>query len=295
LRLSLLLSMAFAWNASAAITNPDLARYFDLSYRNQGAGKIDFARLEHERPLSQEFLNRLTGEDILALDQELADQLYARLTAGSIPDGVYQGSAKIMDGSGIKNIVKIFTQEQSGGILDRLHLNPFTSDKITQSLNSLANTLWAGKHFYRGEKILRNVIPRNDTAARSLEFLVKGFSARSLKSQPVTIGGKEVQAWELFPAKVYCGESLIDARRESVIIDYAYGDRIAGYNEPIDFLATREGFYIRDEIRRVRPGLYLGKAYLNRMTFLTFVLQSEVHGVEDTQECWGGTQKRSSF
>lgn len=290
----LVIAVLSSFVARAEINSRDQAKYFDLTYRSPGAGKVDFARLEHEKPLDRDFLARVTAEDILSLDQELADQLYARLTAGSIPDGVYQGTAKIMDGSGLKNIVKVFTQEQSGGFLSRL--NPFTSDRITQALGTLANTLWSGKHFYRGEKIIRNVIPENDTAARALEFLVKGFSARSLKSEPVTIGGKSVKAWELFPAKIYCGQSLIDSRRESVIIDYAYGDRIAGYNEPIDFLATREGFYIRDEIRMVRPGLYLGKAYLNRMTFLTFVLQnSDVTDKTGAQECWTGTQKTSSL
>ena len=30
------------------------------------------------------------------------------------------------------------------------------------------------------------------------------------------------QAWLLFPAKVHCGQSLLDARRESIVIDHNY-------------------------------------------------------------------------
>jgi len=48
-------------------------------------------------------------------------------------------------------------------------------------------------------------------------------------------------------AQVYFGESLLDGRR-SIIIDYA----------KTSVLAHR----IRDEIREVSPGLYLGRAYL---------------------------------
>ena len=38
-------------------------------------------------------------------------------------------------------------------------------------------------------------------------------------------------AFLLFPAKLYCGQSLLDGRRESVIIDYAFTDELPGYRE----------------------------------------------------------------
>ncbi len=62
----------------------------------------------------------------------------------------------------------------------------------------------------------------------------------------------------LFPAKLYCGQSLLDGRRESVIIDYAFTDELPGYREHPDSLGGRKGLRIRDEIRMVRPGFYLG-------------------------------------
>src|SRR5439155_1469762 len=59
--------------------------------------------------------------------------------------------------------------------------------------------------------------------------------------------------WLLFPAKLYCGQSLLDGRRESTIIDYAFTDDIDGYREKPDFLAGRRGLDVRDEIRMIRP------------------------------------------
>ena len=78
--------------------------------------------------------------------------------------------------------------------------------------------------------------------------------------------------WLLFPAKLYCGQSLLDGRRESVIIDYAYNDDLPGYQAHPDALAGRNGLRIRDEIRMIRPGFYLGRAYANKIFLLNFML-----------------------
>ena len=82
----------------------------------------------------------------------------------------------------------------------------------------------------------------------------------------------------LFPAKIYCGQSLLDARRDSVIVDYSYNDDINGYRKSPDLLAGRGGLRIRDEIRMVRPGLYLGRAYANRAFLLNFTLFNAAGG-----------------
>jgi hypothetical protein len=108
--------------------------------------------------------------------------------------------------------------------------------------------------------------------------------------------------WLLFPAKLYCGQSLLDGRRESVIIDYSYSDEIADYRASPDSLAGRNGLQIRDEIRMVRPGLYLGRAYAHRMFLLNFILfdpeEAEragpafAAGAPIAEDCWPGEQKR---
>ena len=78
-----------------------------------------------------------------------------------------------------------------------------------------------------------------------------------------------------FPANVYCGQSLLDSRRESIVLDYAYGDSISGYIDALDWPMTRKGLSIRDEIRMVKPGLYLGRAYIRGLYALNFILYSE--------------------
>ena len=57
--------------------------------------------------------------------------------------------------------------------------------------------------------------------------------------------------------------------QESIIIDYFYTDEIPGYRERPDFLAGRRGLQVRDEIRMVRPGFYLGRAYIGKIFFST--------------------------
>ena len=95
---------------------------------------------------------------------------------------------------------------------------------------------------------------------------------------------------------------MVDARRESIIIDYAYNDELPGYRELPDSLAGRKGLRIRDEIRMVRPGFYLGRAYVNRIFLLNFTLynpeiaeaegEAFVEGEDVTEDCWVGEQAR---
>lgn len=122
-----------------------------------------------------------------------------------------------------------------------------------KELEIAGKTLWKGKVFYRDEKVLRNRI--EDLAV--LRPLLGGGDIPK-----IDVDGKD--AWLLFPAKLYCGESLLDSRREAIIIDYAFTDEIPGYRDKPDFLAGRNGLKVRDEIRMVRPGLYLGRAYMDR-------------------------------
>ena len=108
--------------------------------------------------------------------------------------------------------------------------------------------------------------------------------------------------WLLFPAKLYCGQSLLDARRESVIIDYAYTDELPGYQPSPDSLAGRGGLQIRDEIRMIRPGFYLGRAYAKRIFLLNFALynpavaeagaEAFAAGEDVAEDCWIGEQIR---
>ena len=115
------------------------------------------------------------------------------------------------------------------------------------TLDNVAELVWKGKRFYKEDKLLLN----------------------------------QIGLLKMFPAQLYCGQSLIDSRRRSVIIDYAYSSDLSGgfLNDnvfsPVNKLVDRNHLAIRDEIRMVRPGLYLGRAYMQRVFVLDFILYNE--------------------
>ena len=120
-------------------------------------------------------------------------------------------------------------------------------------IEDIGEALWRGKVFFRDERVLRNRI--EDLSILKKMGLVEG------EPKKMSYGGKET--WLLFPAKLYCGQSLLDARRESIIIDYFFTDEIPGYQESPDYLAGRRGLKVRDEIRMIRPGFYLGLSLIH--------------------------------
>ncbi len=259
-----------------------------MAYDQSYSAKPDFAQVEHELPLSTADLAKITPQNIALLDQEQIDQIYARLTAGPIPDGAFDGTLFFPRGqSG-----KLRLSEIAGG-----GLSGFAVNLAGAKIDLLGETLWKGKVFYRGERLLRNRI--EDLSALKQLGLVEESAQNPL--QTATIAGRD--QWLIFPAKLYCGQSLLDGRRESIIIDYAFSDDLPGYRRMPDMLAGRDGFKIRDEIRMVRPGFYLGRAYIDRTFALNFVLYNKEIAERDgpafaksgtvTEDCWTGTQQRS--
>lgn len=254
-------------------------------YSKDYASKMDFAQLEYKHPLSTIDLNKITPENLAALDQEQIDQIYARLTAGPIPDGAFDGTALFPKGtSGKRRVAEIV-----GGIAG------FAANLKGMQLEKVAEFMWKGKVFYRDQRILRNRI--EDLS------LLKELGVVEGEPKKWEVNGK--QTWLLFPAKLYCGQSLLDARRESIIIDYFFTDEIEGYQERPDFLAGRRGIRVRDEIRMVRPGFYLGRAYVDKMFLLNFTLYNKEIAERDgaaftktglvSEDCWTGTQPRKTL
>lgn len=257
----------------------------DIKFATYGTdyqSRPDFAAIEQNHPLPPVELDKITPYYLSKLDQEQIDQIYARLSAGPIPDGAFDGDLFFpRGGSG-----KLRLSEIVGG------LPGLVVQLKGKKLDLIGETLWKGKVFYRNERVLRNRI--EDINLLRTMGLVEG--------EPKKIDVKGKDAWLLMPAKLYCGQSLMDSRRESIIIDYAFTDEIAGYMEKPDFLAGRRGFKVRDEIRMVRPGFYLGRAYLDRIFILNFTLINDEIAARDgpaftktgqTQEdCWTGTQAR---
>jgi hypothetical protein len=221
--------------------------------------RIDFARLERRMPLTRADLMKLTPANVAALEQEEIDQVYARLTAGPIPDGSYRGTFFTARGGGLARLPEILGGLMGGAAAAKIGL-----------LEQLGGRLWQGKVFDRDRRVLRNRI----TDRASVDFLLGKLKVDEKALTSVkTPDGRD--AWLLFPAKVYCGQSLLDSRRESIVVDYTFSDEVPGYQETIDVIGGRNGLQIRDEMRMVRPGFYLGRAYLSRVFALNFTLENE--------------------
>lgn len=256
--------------------------------------RVDFAKVESDFPLTREDLLKLTPASLQALSQEEVDQIYARLTAGPIPDGAYEGDLFFPRGGEGTLVPRL--EEILGGLEGRL------AGRKVEILERLGRALWKGKMFYRDEGVLRNFIDDigpvralidNPDALATAEVPREGWLKWIL---PTT------EVWLSFPAKLYCGQSLLDSRRESVIIDYAYTDALPGYQPSPDSLAGRGGLRIRDEIRMIRPGFYLGRAYARGIFLLSFTLYNPevadaaeadfAAGQDLTEDCWTGEQVR---
>jgi hypothetical protein len=246
--------------------------------------KMDFARLERRFPLTRRDLERLNPKNLQTLSQEEIDQIYARLTAGPIPDGPYEGTFFFSSGGGLDRLGEVL-----GGLKGKL------VDVKLGLLERVGVLMWEGKVFYRDERLLRNMIQNRPSVRLMLQ---------KLDVDPAKLGTIEVgsdKRWLLFPARLYCGQSLLDGRRESIIIDYMFSDELPGYQAGIDRLGGRDGLQIRDEIRMVRPGFYLGRAYMNKVFALNFTLLNrdvEAKGREAFQkagrieeDCYVGTQR----
>ena len=269
--------------AITACSKPEPPNIGYAPYDKDYATKMNLAQVEYKYPIPAAELAKITPDYLAKLDQEQLDQIYARLPAGPIPDGAFEGRILLPRGeSG-----KFRLSEIVGGFTGLgLHLKGLLIEDVGEAL-------WRGKVFFRDERVLRNRI--EDLSILKKMGLVEG------EPKKMNYGGKET--WLLFPAKLYCGQSLLDARRESIIIDYFFTDEIPGYQESPDFLAGRRGLKVRDEIRMIRPGLYLGRAYLDRAFGLNFTLYDKVTDEKTRddfvktgkvqEDCWPGTQVRT--
>jgi hypothetical protein len=250
--------------------------------------RLDFARVEQEFPLSRaDRLNiRLAG--LAELSQEHIDQIYARLSAGPIPNGPYSGDLFFPRGENFQTRLG----EILGGIGGRV------VDAKLKIVESIGTTLWKGKVFDRDSRSARNLI--KDLAP--LRMFIDDPSTLTTSRLPrrgwLRLIFPEETVWQSFPAKIYCGQSLVDGRRESIVVDYNYGDEIPGYRANPDSLATRGGLGLRAELRMIRPGLYLGRAYLHRMFLLNFTVHDMelarreaanfAAGAAQKEDCWTG-------
>jgi hypothetical protein len=255
---------------------------------------IDFARVENEFPLSRADLMKITPENIAVLSEEKIDQIYGRITAGPIPEGPYEGEVFVARGADLKNKIRILV----GGIQGRI------AGEAIDLFEKLGSILWKGKLFYRENRVVRNFVEN------SPPLLLLVNDPLTLKTTTIPRHGilslilPTNKVWLLFPAKLFCGQSLLDSRRESVVLDYGYNDEIEDYRDNPDSFAGRKGFKIREEIRMIRSGFYLGRTYSNRMFVAFFTLFNKeiadrdganfAAGAPLAEDCWPGEQIRGA-
>ena len=248
----------------------------------------DPARVEYLAPLSSTDLQTVTLAKLKSYTQEQLDQLYFRLPSGPLPSGDFTTTILVkntlVQAIEAKLIDSMTSQGVTGAIRKAL-LKVLCNS--TDGLECIGDYLWKGKRFYPatsdGTHEMRNAVPSIN------RVLLMGAGLGSLiaplaKAKVEKFNGTSLMM--LFPANVYCGISLVDTRRESIIIDYAYGDDFQPYIPEVDSLAGRDGKGLRDEIRMVRPGLYLGRAYTDKIFLLNFVLEAPSPQPSAPNSCW---------
>lgn len=177
----------------------------------------------------------LTVKSFDRCSQDKLDEFYLELHAGSIiPNGSFDGSVEI-------------ARPGTPGKFNILKaLRNIEPNFIREAQENFLEEIWKGKVFYRSnpnEAILFNRIHEQN------------------------------QVRERFPAHVYYGRSLFDSSKLSIVIDYTENQDIDGYRPSVDWLVNKKGFAVRDEIRKVNNGLYLGRAYVKGKFLLNFVLE----------------------
>jgi len=288
--------------------------------------KPDQALLQREFPITVSELNSATSDTFNGLTQEELDQIYIRLTSGPIVPGEYSGTVHnrtelsqflvsqiIRPGSVIDRAAKticFFNRGIGTGIkqlVESAKENEFSAADLTKCFAELA---WSGKRIYDGtDSVSSNnageILLRNGIQPMLLDILspILSFKVSTETKSNLTQKFYANERLMIFPAKVYCGQSLIDHRRESIIIDYSHGRdwremHQKDYIDNLDDLAGPGFLNIRDEIRMVRPGLYMGRAYINKIFALNFILENkniskdQKFSNERSNSCFDGTTTR---
>lgn len=256
--------------------------------------RVDFAKVQQRYPLSRTHLAALSPENVKPLTQEKLDQIYGRLTAGPLPNGAYRSEIFFAPDGSLRDRLS----EIVGGFEGRL------VGTTIDTLLVLVSAVWTGKLFDRQQGVARTSIENLGPLEAVLGDPGTIMTTTIPRDGPLRFIMPEKKVSVLFPAKVYCGQSLLDGRRELIIIDYNYAEDIAGYRANPDSFAGRGGLRLRDEIRMVRPGFYLGRAYVGRVFLLNFLLYDErlgdgqrtgfLAGQPITEDCWTGERTAHS-
>lgn len=249
---SLLVALAFGPKADAQWKTLSISGITYVTATAANSRAVDFAELERKFPIEMPALEKLHTEDLRRLSQEQLDQLYARLKTGEMPTGAYRGQ-----------ILQISEPPQMTSLQARF-------------IRLTANSLWSGKLFEKSglESIARSLVPATLTQKalmKAAAISTLGKVANFGSATEYSLANKKYL--EVLPSKVYFGQSLLDSRRESVVLDFAVADRLDGFNVSFDSVSLPNSLEMRDELREIRPGLYLGRAYIHQIFALSFLLE----------------------
>ena len=196
--------------------------------------------------------------------QEEIDQIYGRLTAGPIPDGAYQGDA-----------VLCARRQPAAARSTRFSAASRAGSPATSSTSSSGSAAHCGRARWSTARprTLRNLI--EDLAP------IKGIidDVDTVPTATVPRGGllgrflPTTTVWMLFPAKVYCGQSLARRRggnRSSSTTPSPTRSRATARARTVSPGGTGSASATRSAW--CGPGFYLGRAYANRAFLLNFTL-----------------------
>lgn len=258
--------------------------------------KADYALIEKMAPLSTSQMMSLKPNDFSKLSMEEFDQIYARLGSGPMPLGDYKGY--ILQKPQLYYSIKNRLLKMVKGATELSKVISMFCGK--ESEDCFFEVAWNGKRFMPKDDMDRiETMTTFNPAATDTKFkniLPSFITKNSLfeKAADIKDGLFDLANVTLFPMHVYCGISQSDVRRESIITDASYADDFSNYIGLRDEMITRKGMNITEEFRMVRPGLYIGKVFTNKL-FL-FNLAIEISGTkiptETANACFDGTKTR---
>lgn len=249
--------------------------------------KASYADIEMLAPLSAFSMREIEPKDIRNLTMEEFNQLYARMGAGPMPYGDYSGY--IMQKPPVysaikKRLLKQFMLADEFAKIAKLVCGREGDD-------CLLEFIWKGKRFgakNSSDQIMAQTLVNTVSAGFKFPVFADIFKTKTVdKALNFAEGLIDKASLTFFPMNTYCGISQVDTRRESIITDASFGDDfgLPYYIGLRDEVVTRKGLNITEEYRMLRPGLYLGKVFTNKLFLFNVVLEKT--GTNISQETKG--------
>lgn len=211
----------------------------DIAFIDTGDRLPSLAEVEARYPLAMEE-RRFDAAALAALDDEERAQLYARLTAGPLPHGLWRVAPLLAEGE--------TAAARLGGRLTPI--GPPDPEAL-QRYEALGRALLGRRVFEQGIAVTALA----DDRVAVIEDLYGPPETRAVAREGLF--GRFLPAVRTdvaFAAPFGCGASLLDPRRDAIVIDRRAAGAGRSGQRP-------SGLRLREEYRLVRPGLYLGRVY----------------------------------